>query len=158
MFQIRTPSTTTDPASNINVFGLSFVIAFSILVAVIDITLLKFLIYLSRFRRALAPRIDRWTQDGVWQLQRRAYEGEGHREWKNLESEIPIIDQGHKLKELAILWLPGKSPAVMHTDTFASTSSLASRRPLQGSESVYGDKANARTAKGGLTWLMFWRH
>jgi hypothetical protein len=59
-------------ASNINVFALSFVIGVSSLIAIIDIALLKFLIYLSSFKRVLAPRIDRWIQDGVWQLQRRA--------------------------------------------------------------------------------------
>ena len=115
--------------SNINVFGLSFVIAFSILVTVIDITLLKFLVYLTRFRRALGPRIARWTQDGVWQLQRRAYEGEGHRNWTDLESEIPLMEKGHKLKDLPIMWRPGKSPMMMQTSSFASTNSLVSQQP-----------------------------
>jgi len=114
--------------SNINVFGLSFVIAFSILVAIIDITLLKFLIYLARFRRALGPRIARWTQDGVWQLQRRAYEGEGHRNWTDLESEIPLMEKGHKLKDLPIMWRPGKSPMMVQTSSFASTNSMVSEQ------------------------------
>ncbi|KAI4684749.1 uncharacterized protein J4E88_004190 [Alternaria novae-zelandiae] len=111
---------------NINVFGLSFIIAFSVLVAIIDITLLKFLVYLTRFRRALGPRIARWTQDGVWQLQRRAYEGEGHRNWTDLESEIPLMEKGHKLKDLPIMWRPGKSPMMAQTSSFASTNSIAS--------------------------------
>ncbi|KAB2107082.1 hypothetical protein AG0111_0g5246 [Alternaria gaisen] len=113
---------------NINVFGLSFVIAFSILVAIVDITLLKFLVYLTRFRRALGPRIARWTQDGVWQLQRRAYEGEGHRNWTNLESEIPLMEKGHKLKDLPIMWRPGKSPMVKQPSSFASTDSMVSQQ------------------------------
>ncbi|KAF2180391.1 hypothetical protein K469DRAFT_714765 [Zopfia rhizophila CBS 207.26] len=46
---------------NINVFGLVFIVAVSSIVAILDITLLKFLVYMSRFRRALAPRLDRWV-------------------------------------------------------------------------------------------------
>ncbi|KAI4607715.1 hypothetical protein J4E80_009456 [Alternaria sp. BMP 0032] len=113
---------------NINVFGLSFIIAFSVLVAIIDITLLKFLVYLTRFRRALGPRIARWTQDGVWQLQRRAYEGEGHRNWTDLESEIPLMEKGHKLKDLPIMWRPGKSPMMAQATSFASTNSIVSEQ------------------------------
>ncbi|CAN9099345.1 unnamed protein product [Alternaria alternata] len=113
---------------NINVFGLAFVVAFSTLVAIVDITLLKFLVYLTRFRRALGPRIARWTQDGVWQLQRRAYEGEGHRNWTDLESEIPLMEKGHKLKDLPIMWRPGKSPMVKQPSSFASTDSMVSQQ------------------------------
>jgi len=90
---------------------------------IIDITLLKFLIYLSRFRRQLGPRIERWIQDGVWQMQRRAYEGEGQRDWTDLESEIPLMDKACKLKDLPILWVPGKSPMVMQSNTFTTTGS-----------------------------------
>ncbi|KAH8630678.1 hypothetical protein IG631_15255 [Alternaria alternata] len=114
--------------SNINVFGLAFVVAFSTLVAIVDITLLKFLVYLTRFRRALGPRIARWTQDGVWQLQRRAYEGEGHRNWTDLENEIPLMEKGHKLKDLPIMWRPGKSPMVKQSSSFASTDSMVSQQ------------------------------
>jgi hypothetical protein len=96
-------------ASNINVFALSFVIGVSSLIAIIDIALLKFLIYLSSFKRVLAPRIDRWIQDGVWQLQRRAYEAQGHRTWIDLESEIPRIDGKEQFKDLPITWVPSKN-------------------------------------------------
>jgi hypothetical protein len=89
--------------SNINIFGLVFILTFSLLAMLIDISLLKFLIYLSRFRRQLGPRIERWIQDGVWQLQRRAYEGEGQRNWTQLESEIPLTDKGCVMKDLPIM-------------------------------------------------------
>lgn len=97
------------------------------------------MIYLTRFRRALGPRIDRWIQDGVWQLQRRAYEGEGYRGWTDLEADIPLTNE-KKLKDLPILWLPGKSPALANLDfglrdpaisyagTFGSTSTVATDR------------------------------
>ncbi|RAR10171.1 hypothetical protein DDE82_001446 [Stemphylium lycopersici] len=142
---------------NINVFGLSFVFAFSILVAIIDITLLKFLIYLSRFRRALGPRIARWTQDGVWQLQRRAYEGEGHREWTDLESEIPLMEKGHKLKDLSILWLPGKSPMMVQTTSFTSSNSSVSEQPPTYDGSVNSAEAIEENAGQRTGWYEFWR-
>ena len=113
---------------NINVFGLSFIIAFSVLVALLDIFILKFMIYLSKFRAALGPRVDRWIQDGIWQLQRRAYEGEGYRGWTDLEADIPLTKQ-EKLKDLPILWLPRKSPAVNHGETFGSVTTVGSQPP-----------------------------
>ncbi|KAL1657356.1 hypothetical protein SLS61_000402 [Didymella pomorum] len=100
---------------NINVFGLSFIIALSVTLALLDIFILRITIYLSRFRRALGPRIDRWIQDGVWQLQRRAYEGEGYRGWTDLEADIPLTHE-RKLKDLPILWVPGKSPTLANLD------------------------------------------
>lgn len=122
-------------ARNINVFGLSFVIALSVTLALLDICILRIMIFLTRFRRALGPRIVRWVQDGVWQLQRRAYEGEGYRGWTDLEADIPVTYE-RKLKDLAILWVPGKSPALVdfdfglrdpavnYAETFGSTSTL----------------------------------
>jgi len=87
----------------------------SVFFAILDITILRIMIYLTHFRRALGPRIDRWIQDGVWQLQRRAYEGEGYRAWTDLEADIPLTDE-RKLKDLPILWVPGKSPALKEQD------------------------------------------
>jgi hypothetical protein len=83
-------------------------IGVSCLVAILDLVLLKFLIFLSSFRRALSPRIERWIQDGVWQLQRRAYEAEGHRTWTQLENEIPLIGGDEAFKDLPITWVPDK--------------------------------------------------
>jgi hypothetical protein len=74
---LAAPQRLINDCSNINVFGLVFVLTLSLLALIVDITLLKFLIYLARFRRQLGPRVERWIQDGVWQLQRRAYEGVG---------------------------------------------------------------------------------
>lgn len=76
----------------------------------LDILLLKFLIFISRFRRSLGPSIERWIQDDVWQLQQRAYEGEGVREWVDREDEIPRTKE--KLACLRVMWVPGKSPVV----------------------------------------------
>ncbi|KAF2109963.1 hypothetical protein BDV96DRAFT_604439 [Lophiotrema nucula] len=85
---------------NINVFGLVLITVVALLAAVIDITLLRFLIFLSRFRKALAPRIDRWIQDGVLQLQRRAYEATGQGTWTNLDADVPVTVEKSVFEEL----------------------------------------------------------
>ena len=121
---------------------------------IIDITLLKFLVYLSRFRRQLGPRIERWIQDGVWQLQRRAYEGEGQRDWTDLESEIPLMSKPCKLKDLPILWVPGKSPMVMQARTFGSTGSQETLRPVG---DIEGGTDDQQSAKRASKWYRFGR-
>jgi hypothetical protein len=118
----------------------------------VDITLLKFLIYLARFRRRLGPRVERWIQDGVWQFQRRAYEGVGQRDWTELESEIPLTDKGQMMKDLPILWVPGKSPMVIQTRTFESTGSQETLR----SEMVDIDQEQ-RNVRPGWRWYIFSR-
>lgn len=144
----------TEP-SNINVFGLAFILSFSIFLAILEITLLKFLVFLTRFRRSIGPRIDRWIQDGIWQLQRRAYEGEGHRNWTDLEADIPLMEKGQKLKDLPIMWLPGKSPAMMQTNTFGSQTSVESQRPLRGETHLQdGDDAQSMENEG-KRWYNF---
>ena len=119
---------------------------------IIDITLLKFLVYLSRFRRQLGPRIERWIQDGVWQLQRRAYEGEGQRDWVNLESEIPLTNKGHMLKDLPIVWVPGKSPMVMQPETLRSTGSQTTLTTMGGVENGGVDQSNGIREKRWYTF------
>lgn len=121
----------------------------------LDITLLKFLIYLSRFRSQIGPRIERWIQDGVWQLQRRAYEGEGQRNWTDLEGEIPLMDQGELLKDLPILWVPEKSPMVLQSQTLASNGSQETLRPAMGGADDVED--GRRITRLGSRWDMFGR-
>ncbi|KAF2822182.1 hypothetical protein CC86DRAFT_262550, partial [Ophiobolus disseminans] len=85
---------------NINVFALSFIIALTCTFTLVDIVLLRILIYTGKFRRALAPRIERWIQDGVFHLQRRAYEEQEQVEWERLNKEIPVTVEKAKLPEL----------------------------------------------------------
>ena len=96
----------TSVARNINVFGLVFVVTLSSVIVLIDITMLKFLIFLSKFRRALAPRIDRWIQDGALQLQRRAYESQGQGVWTNLSKDVPLTTEKVSLEDLPLESLP----------------------------------------------------
>ncbi|CBY01681.1 hypothetical protein LEMA_P004680.1 [Plenodomus lingam JN3] len=88
--------------SNINVFGMVFVITVSAIFAILDITLLKVLVFLDSFRTMFSPRIDRWIQDGVLQLQRRAYEAEGQGTWSNLKRDIPLTREKEILTELPL--------------------------------------------------------
>lgn len=83
-------------------FGLSFIIGLACLVTILNLLMLKLFIFLGVFRRALAPRIDRWIQDGVFQLQRRAYESDAQSTWKHLNSEIPITESPDLLYELPL--------------------------------------------------------
>ncbi|KAH7076744.1 hypothetical protein BKA63DRAFT_288712 [Paraphoma chrysanthemicola] len=143
---------------NINFFGLVFILSFSLTVMVVDITILKFLIYMSRFRRQLGPRIERWIQDGVWQLQRRAYEGEGQRDWVDLESEIPLTDKGRLMKDLPILWVPGKSPMTIQTNTFESSGSQETLRSHDSRVEGLGGAVEDQTPQQESTrWYKFGR-
>lgn len=73
---------------------------------ILDLILLKSLPHMPFFRRKLAPRIDRWIQDSVFQLQRRAYEAHGRGEWENLNEQIPNTNDMEKLFELPLASVP----------------------------------------------------
>lgn len=55
---------------------------------------------MSKFQSTLTPRLNRWIQDGVWQLQRHAYEAQGHDDWLDIEREIPLNKKGEVFKDL----------------------------------------------------------
>jgi hypothetical protein len=94
----------------------------------------------------------------VWQLQRRAYEGEGHRDWVDLEKEIPLMEKGHELKDLPIVWRPEKSPMMIQSDAFASTVSISSQHPLKNSVMVQVNELAEVTSDQGRGWFSFGRH
>jgi hypothetical protein len=101
---------------------LFFIITLASVVVLLGIVLLRFLILLARFRRALAPRINRWIQDSVLQLQRRAYEAEGQGTWTRLDTDVPITTEKEKLTDLPAEPLPlrvqsgGFSPSWVNKD------------------------------------------
>jgi hypothetical protein len=72
------------------VFALAFIIASTCTFTLLDRLLLRILIYTRSFQHILAPRIDRWIQDGVFQLQRRAYEAQEKIAWGRSDKEIPV--------------------------------------------------------------------
>lgn len=55
---------------------------------------------------ALAPRLDRWIQDGVLQLQRRAYEAQSEATWTDLDKDLPLTTFEEKLSDLPTESLP----------------------------------------------------
>lgn len=74
---------------------------FAGLFSLADLVVLKFLIYLKQPRAVLAPRIDRWIQDGVFQLQRRAYEASDEGIWVRQDTEVPATIDGQLLCKLS---------------------------------------------------------
>jgi hypothetical protein len=100
---------------NINVFGMSFIIATALFFFIIDMVLLKFLIYLSTFRKVLSPRIESWIQDGVLQLQRRAYEAHNQGTWSALDKEVPLTEANELLGELPQASLPSANTSASST-------------------------------------------
>jgi hypothetical protein len=91
---------------------MAFVIAVSLFFAILDISLLKFLIFLNGLRKVLSPRIEHWIQGGVLQLQRRAYEAIGEGTWSNLDQEVPLTEPKELLKTLPLQHLPSKPSTV----------------------------------------------
>ncbi|KAH8733180.1 hypothetical protein GQ44DRAFT_754658 [Phaeosphaeriaceae sp. PMI808] len=88
--------------TNINVFALIFTICFSLIITISNSLILRFFVFMTRFRAALAPRIDHWVQDGVYQLQRRAFEAQDQGHWLNLEQEIPVTVERQLLHQLPV--------------------------------------------------------
>lgn len=102
--QPTVPCSTTSNSlcSSINAFGLAFIAVFSCVVVILDFTILRIMVTLSRFRRVMAPKLDRWLQDGVFQLQRRAYEAQGEGLWLHTDKEIPVTVGNEQLKDLPL--------------------------------------------------------
>lgn len=115
---------------NINVFGLVFIVTISCVVTIVDITLLRFISLLKKIKNFDSPRLERWMQDGLWQLQRHAYEAHGAGVWKDLTDEVPTIAEYTELPDLPLQHsslsrvstyndsVGMKSPRVKQKDTF----------------------------------------
>ncbi|KAF2736926.1 hypothetical protein EJ04DRAFT_488916 [Polyplosphaeria fusca] len=88
--------------ASINVFGLAFVTAIACFSIFLDLIVLRFLMFLTYFRHILAPRIDRWIQDSILQLQRHAYEAEGQGHWTRLNSDMPVATNREAFTDLPL--------------------------------------------------------
>jgi hypothetical protein len=97
----------TNIKRNINFFGLIFTTVMSGMFVATDLVLLRSLLHLRKYKPWLGRRVDRWLQDGVFQLQRRAHEAHGQGVWKNLSDEVPITSEKILLPELPFESLPG---------------------------------------------------
>lgn len=51
--------------------------------------------------RRVGPRIERWIQDGILQLQRRAYESTRQGTWSLLDKEVPITTKREALRDFS---------------------------------------------------------
>ncbi|KAF2746629.1 hypothetical protein M011DRAFT_403849 [Sporormia fimetaria CBS 119925] len=91
---------------NINFFAMVFTIVMASVFVITDLTLLRFLSFLLKYKRSLGPRLDRWIHDGIFQLERRAHEAQGHGAWKNLEEEIPVTRDKCLLEDLTTDTVP----------------------------------------------------
>lgn len=108
------------PCSNINVFGLALTISVCCLVVAIDLVLLRFLIYLKSFRRALSPRIVRWIDDGLFQIQRKAFEAHGEGTWECLDEVVPVTTTNTELS-----WGSGPCKCLANSGSGSGTSITA---------------------------------
>ncbi|KAF2680250.1 hypothetical protein K458DRAFT_312414 [Lentithecium fluviatile CBS 122367] len=115
--------------ANVNIFALVFVTTFATIITLFNLSVLRFFIFLSRFRQALAPRIDRWVQDGIFQLQRRAFEAHDEGQWTDLEKEIPITRERELLGELPVASLPeGMQMELVGKEPLGESSQLDTNR------------------------------
>jgi hypothetical protein len=76
-------------------------VTFAVLLTLVDLVLLKFIIFFKSSRKVLAPRIDRWIQEGVFQLQRRAFEASSEGIWIGQDTEVPTTIDDQPLCELS---------------------------------------------------------
>ena len=90
-------------SSNINFFGLVFILVLSCTIILVDLSLFRILVAASRWSPKMARRLERWVQDGILQLQRRAFEAEGKGAWEGLCDDVPVTRGEQKLSELALV-------------------------------------------------------
>lgn len=64
--------------------------------------------FLKRFAKSFAPRLDRWVNDGIFQLQRRAFEANEDIAWIDLEKEIPFTAEKTFMSELPTMRRPSR--------------------------------------------------
>lgn len=81
-------------------FAFALILTFSAVVSFVNYFILRFFIFLKRFRKSLAPRLDRWVNDGIFQIQRRAFEANDSPAWTGLDKEIPTTVESAPLTEL----------------------------------------------------------
>ncbi|KAF2729630.1 hypothetical protein EJ04DRAFT_588412 [Polyplosphaeria fusca] len=86
--------------ANINVFGLAFTITISGVIVLMDLVLIRVIQFYRTRSKAPTPRLDRWNQDNVYQMSRRAYDSSGFGTWIKLSEEIPITTHPIELPEL----------------------------------------------------------
>lgn len=83
-------------------FGLAFTITVSGVLILLDLFLFRLLLCSKKFSRLQSSRLQRWVQDGVFQMQRRAYEAHGLGNWEHLSTDIPVTTESIDLPDLPV--------------------------------------------------------
>jgi len=122
----------------------------------LDLILLPVLLVISKLLYGPSPRLDRWLQDGVLHLQRRAFEAEGKGLWVNLRNDIPITAHGEKLTELSRPGIPIIEKSSFNKEAGSLGDQESSLKKGQVYVRVYSVQASIRSARsafGRLTGL-----
>ncbi|KAH7127171.1 hypothetical protein B0J11DRAFT_296636 [Dendryphion nanum] len=149
--------------ANVNFFGFVFIITFATTIVIIDLTLVQLLILIRTYSKSSSPRLDRWIQDSILQLQRRAFESQGKGIWDKLDDEVPVTRYDEKLEELsvetaiAVLRRTGTAPGIGKSVTSSTTwgssengsmKSLPSERKATAQSSPLGSRRDLRGNPG----------
>lgn len=89
-----------DGYSNINFVGFILVIGVSTVVMVANLTLVPVLKYLHRLNPRYFPRVKFWVEDGMLQVQRKAYEAVGYSDWSGTGSSVPVMSESCNIPAL----------------------------------------------------------
>ena len=102
------------------------------------------MIIIGRYRRAMAPKIDRWIQDGVFQLQRKVYEMQGEGTWQHTEKEVPVTLGNERLKDLSDTSVARSNQSVKHECFHCSVRKLQSMKSWATDKTAVSDKIEGK--------------
>ncbi|KAM7212649.1 hypothetical protein V8F06_011977 [Rhypophila decipiens] len=98
-----------DGYSNINFLGFIIVVAISAVIMLVNMSLVPILKYAHQVSKGrLFPRVRLWAEDGMLQIQRKAYEGMGRDNW--------VIGKSAEEQADTEQWIPLKSVPVYEGD------------------------------------------
>ena len=84
---------------NIGVVSVLLILAFAGFAATLDFVILRCLIYHDNFRHPFRPALQDWIEDGLYQIQRSAYEtAYPGASWSDRGKEIPVTLPGKKFR------------------------------------------------------------
>ena len=90
-----------DGYSNINFLGVILVIGISTVVMAANLTLVPVLKYVNRLNPRYFPRVKFWMEDGMLQVQRKAYEAVGCNDWSGTGSGVPVLRENANIYALS---------------------------------------------------------
>ena len=122
---------------NINVFGLAFISTFCVIITLVNLNILNIFTFFSKFRPKLGPCRDRWVQDGIFQLTRRAFDADGQSTWVDVGKEVPSTEHKELLRPLLTTTkTPPAPPTGQTTATPKAPMEQQAITPGEGSDTV----------------------